>query len=174
VPQTSPVRPIARLASELSVTGVGQLALGLAVLAVALSSSDIEPARAVVPFVVTFVALGGLSIYQSRWLRSAPTPPADPAARVEEPSLTTRRSLIGLIPAVIAVAVATLVGPGLGVVLGGVVAGVGAIDLRNRAWVRERESAIGGELYRELGGSPFSSGKRPLYTLPRNDSTLAT
>jgi len=174
VPQTSPVRPIARLASELSVTGVGQLALGLAVLAVALSSSDIEPARAVVPFVVTFVALGGLSIYQSRWLKAAATPPADPEARVEEPSLTTRRSLIGLLPAIIAIAVATLVGPGLGVVLGGVVAGVGVIDLRNRAWVREREGQLRGELYRELGGSPFSSGKRPLYTLPRIDSTLAT
>ena len=174
MPQTTPVRPIARLTSELSVTGVGQFALGLAVLAVALTSSDIEPARALVPFVVTFAALSGLSLYQSRWLKGADAPPADPRARVEEPALTTRRSLVGLIPAVIAVAAATLIGPGLGVVLGGVVAGVGVIDLRNRAWVRTRESQLRGELYRELGGSPFSSGKRPLYTLPRNDSTLAT
>ena len=174
MPDATPVRPVARLVTELSVTGVGQLALGLAVLAVALSATDIEPARALVPFAVTFAVLSGLSVYQSRWMRDAPTPPADPEARVEEPSLTTRRSLVGLAPAILAVAVGTLVGPGLGVVLGGVVAGVGVIDLRNRARVREREQETGTEIYRELGGSPFSTGRRPLYTRPRNASTLAT
>ena len=36
----------------------------------------------------------------------------------------------------------------------------------------ERETGLA--LYRELGPSPFSSGRRPLYTRPRNDITLAT
>ena len=71
--------PIARLASELSVTGVGQFALGFAVLAVALTSSDIEPARAVVPFVVTFVAAQRpehlpVALAQGRGRRRRPIP----------------------------------------------------------------------------------------------------
>ena len=174
MPEATPARPVARLVHELSVTGVGQLALGLAVLAVALSATDIEPARALVPFAITFAVMSGLSLYQSRWMRDAPMPPANPDARVEEPSLRTRRSLVGLAPALLGVAVGTLIGPGLGVVLGGVVAGVGVIDLRNRAWAREREHEMGAEIQRELGGSPFSTGRRPLYTRPRNASTLAT
>jgi hypothetical protein len=127
-----------------------------------------------VPFAVVFVVMCGLSLYQSRWMRRAETPPVDPAARLEEPSLTTRRSLVGLIPAFAAIAVGTIVGPGLGVILGAVVAAVGLVDLRNRAWAQGREREVGGDLLRELGRSPFSPGRRPLYTRPRNASTLAT
>jgi hypothetical protein len=59
-------------------------------------------------------------------------------------------------------------------VLGGVVAAVGAVDLANRSWVQGQERRTGLAIYRELGRSPFSSGRRPLYTRPRNDITLAT
>ena len=50
--------------------------------------------------------------------------------------------------------------------MGGVVAAVGAVDIRNFRWVRDRERAEGDELFRELGGSPFAGGKRALYTRP--------
>jgi hypothetical protein len=174
VPAATPVTPVARLARELGVTGVGQLAVGLAVLTVGLTTADIDPARVLVPFAVVFLVVAGLSVFQSRWMRDAPTPPADPAATVEEPSDTTRRSLIGILPAILAVAVCSIVAPGLGVIVGGVVAAVGLIDLRNRAWAQAREREEGAELVRELGRSPFASGRRPLYTLPRKASTLRT
>ena len=174
VPATTPVTPVARLVTELSVTGVGQLALGLAVLAVGLTAADIDPVRILVPFAVVFVVMCGLSLYQSRWLRDAPTPPVDPGARVEEPSDTTRRSLVAILPAIIAVAVCTIIAPGLGVIVGGVVAAVGLIDLRNRAWVQDREREAGADFLRELGRSPFTTGRRRLYTRPRKASTLRT
>jgi hypothetical protein len=174
VPAATPVPPVARLVQELGVTGAGQLAVGLAVLAVGLTSADLEPARALVPFAVVFLVVAGLSALQSRWMREAPTPPVDPAATLEEPSHTTRRSVIGMLPAIAAVAVCAVVAPGLGVVVGGVVAAVGLIDLRNRAWARRREREEGAELVRELGRSPFATGRRPLYTRPRKASTLRT
>ena len=174
MPATTPVTPVARLVTELSVTGVGQLALGLAVLAVGLTSADIDPARVLVPFAVVFLVMCGLSVYQSRWLRQAPAPPVDPAARLEEPSDTTRRSIVGILPAIVAVSVCTIIAPALGVIVAGVVAAVGVIDLRNRAWAQDREREEGSELLRELGRSPFATGKRPLYTRPRKASTLRT
>ena len=174
MPATTPVTPVARLVTELSVTGVGQLALGLAVLAVGLTAADIEPARVLVPFAVVFLVMCGLSVYQTRWLRQAPAPPVDPDARLEEPSDTTRRSIIGILPAIVAVSVCTIIAPTLGVIVAGVVAAVGVIDLRNRAWAQDREREEGSELLRELGRSPFATGKRPLYTRPRKASTLRT
>jgi hypothetical protein len=174
VPATTPVTPVARLVTELSVTGVGQLALGLAVLAVGLTAADIDPVRVVVPFAIVFLVMCGLSVYQSRWLRDAPTPPVDPDARIEEPSDTTRRSLVAILPAIIAVAACTVIAPGLGVIVGGLVAAVGVVDLRNRAWAQDREREAGAEILRQLGRSPFTSGRRPLYTRPRKASTLRT
>jgi hypothetical protein len=174
VPATTPVTPVARLVTELSVTGVGQLALGLAVLAVGLTAADIDPVRVVVPFAIVFLVMCGLSVYQSRWLRDAPTPPVDPDARIEEPSDTTRRSLVAILPAIIAVAACTVIAPGLGVIVGGLVAAVGVVDLRNRAWAQDREREAGAEILRQLGRSPFTSGRRPLYPRPRKASTLRT
>jgi hypothetical protein len=107
-------------------------------------------------------------------MREAPAPPVDPAATLEEPSHTTRRSVIGMVPAIAAVAVCSVIAPGLGVVVGGVVAAVGLVDLRNRAWAQRREREEGAELVRELGRSPFATGRRPLYTRPRKASTLRT
>jgi hypothetical protein len=166
VSATSPGRPIARLALELRITGSGLLALGVALLIVAAASGDVGPARLAVPFVVAFVAVGGFSLYNSRWLRAAPRPAPAAGVRIEEPRLTVRRMLISLILPLIAVGVAAALGPGLAVVMGGVVAGVGAVDMRNFRWLRERERAEGAEVFRELGGSPFAGGKRPLYTRP--------
>ncbi len=99
-------------------------------------------------------------------MRSAARPDAAQDARVEAPRLTVRRVLISLVLPLIAVGVAAALGPGLAVVMGGVVAGVGAGDIRNFRWVRERERDGGDVLFRELGGSPFAGGKRPLYTRP--------
>jgi hypothetical protein len=174
VPATTPVTPVARLVTELAVTGVGQLALGLAVLAAGLTAADIEPVRILVPFAIVFLVICGLSLYATRWLREAPTPPVDPAARVEEGSDTTRRSIVHIVPAIVALGVCTAVAPGVGVIVGGAVAAVGLIDLRNRAWAQEREQELGAELMRELGRSPFTTGRRPLYTRPRKASTLLT
>jgi ABC-type Fe3+ transport system permease subunit len=174
VPATTPVIPVARLVTELSITGVGQLALGLAVLAVGLTSTDVDPVRILVPFAVVFAVVCGLSLYQTRWLRQAPTPTVDPDARVEELSDTTRRSLVHIVPAIVAVAVCTIIAPAVGVIVGGVVAAVGLIDLRNRAWAQQRERDADAELMRELGRSPFTPGRRPLYTRPRKASTLRT
>ena len=153
---------------------MGQFALGLACLAAALSASDLAPVRAFVPFAVAFAVVGGLSLYGSRWMRTAPAPEADPQIAVEAPAITIRRSLVGLAVALLAVTVASIVGPGLSVVLGGVVAAAGAVDIRNYTWARAREATLGASLFREIGRSPFASGRRPLYTRPTSESTLAT
>jgi hypothetical protein len=171
---SQPVRPIARLATELRITGAGQLAVGLAGLVVSLLTTDVGPGRIVVPFAVAFLLVGALSMRASRWMREADTPAAAPDVRVESAGLTLRRCLVALIVPVIPVAAAVAIGGGLGAVLGGIVAAVGAIDLRSLGWVRGRERELGRGLYRELGPSPFSSGRRPLYTRPLNESTLAT
>jgi hypothetical protein len=168
------VRPIARLATELLASGVGQIAVGLGGLMAAVLLVDAPAARAIVPFVAAAAALGGVSLLTTRWLRGAEPGDADPRTRVETTGLTVRRTAVTLVLAAGAVAIAVLISPGLGAVFGGVVAGVGAVDLRNCAWVRRRERETGLAVYRELGPSPFSSGRRPLYTRPRNDITLAT
>jgi hypothetical protein len=168
------VRPIARLTTELLASGVGQLVIGLAGLLAGALATDAGPARAIVPFVVAFLVLGGVSLLTTRWLRDAEPGGADPGVRVETAGLTVRRTGVTLALAAAAVALLTLVSGGLGAVLGGVVAGIGAVDLANRAWVRRRERATGLAIYRELGASPFSGGRRPLYTRPRKDITLAT
>ncbi len=166
VTATSPGRPIARLLLELRVTGTGQAGLGLACLFVALAGTDIPRVRAILPFIVAFVAVGGFSLYNARWLQTADMTDAAPGVRVEERSLTIRRTLITLVLPLIAVGVVSVLSIGLAVVLGGIVAGVGAVDLRNFIWVRDREAADQVTIYRELGKSPFSSGKRPVYTRP--------
>ena len=174
MPATPPVTPVARLVTELGITGVVQLALGLGVLAAGVTPADVGTVQILVPFAVVFLAIAGLSIYQTRWMRDAPTPEVDPAARIEESSDTARRSLVHLLPALVAVVACMLIAPAVAVIVGGVVAAVGLIDLRNRAWAQEREREDGAEIMRALGRSPFTSGRRPLYTRPRKASTLRT
>jgi hypothetical protein len=167
------VRPIARLGTELLVSGVGQVVIGLLGLLAGLLLID-EPARALVAFAVAFVALAAVSAYTSRWMRAARPGDAAPDARVEPSSQTVRRTAVALALALVVTGIAAAIGGGLAAVLGGLVAGVGAVDLVNRGWLLSRERETGLALYRELGRSPFSSGRRPLYTRPRNDITLAT
>lgn len=146
------------------VSGVGQVVIGAAGLVAGLLLSD-SAGRAIVPFVVAFLVVGGVSLMTSRWLRHAVLPDADPATRVETRGLTLRRTSVALVLGALTVAVAAVIGGGLAAVLGGVVAGVGAVDLANRAWVQAQERGAGLAIYRELGRSPFSSGKRPLYVI---------
>jgi hypothetical protein len=167
------VRPIARLGTELLVSGVGQVVIGVCGLIAGLLLAD-SAGRALVPWIVATLALAGMSVLTTRWLRAAEPGDASAAASVETTALTVRRTSVSLALGAAAVVVAAVLGGALAAVFGGVVAGVGAVDLVNRAWVMRRERETGLALYRELGPSPFSSGRRPLYTRPRNDITLAT
>ncbi|HEX2503583.1 MAG TPA: hypothetical protein VHK00_06540 [Miltoncostaeaceae bacterium] len=167
------MRPIARLGTELLVSGVGQVVIGVCGLIAGLLLAD-SAGRALVPWIVATLALAGMSVLTTRWLRAAEPGDASAAASVETTALTVRRTSVSLALGAAAVVVAAVLGGALAAVFGGVVAGVGAVDLVNRAWVMRRERETGLALYRELGPSPFSSGRRPLYTRPRNDITLAT
>ena len=167
------MRPIARLGTELLVSGVGQVVIGLLGLLAGLLLID-EPVRALVAFAVAFVALAAVSCVHVA-LDAGRTPGRRRPGRAVEPSSqTVRRTAVALALALVVTGIAAAIGGGLAAVLGGLVAGVGAVDLVNRAWVLGRERETGLALYRELGRSPFSSGRRPLYTRPRNDITLAT
>ncbi len=166
--------PVARLAVELRTTAVGQLAIGLAGLAVAVSAEDDSPARVVVPFAVVLALIGALSWVATRWVRGPEPPPLPGGTPVEPARQTLRRSVVGLALALVAVAAACALAPELGAVLGGVVAAAGLIDAVNLRVVRARQARTGDEVLRRLGASPFASGRRPLYTLPTNDRTLAT
>ncbi|MEQ9093382.1 MAG: hypothetical protein RLN63_04695, partial [Miltoncostaeaceae bacterium] len=59
-------------------------------------------------------------------------------------------------------------------IVAGVLTGTALGEMRARALAGRRETADGGELVRELGPHPFAGPRRPLYTRPRSDSTLAT
>ncbi len=166
-------RPIARLATELRFTGLGQIAIGVGGVVAALIAADESAVRLMVPFVIVVVLIGGLSIYNTAWLRKDAPAGRGEGSRVETTSGTYRRSAVGLVLALLAVALVGAFGPSLAAILGGVVAAVGLVDLYNDRWVRAREASTGEALFRELGRSPFSPGRRPLYTRPLNDSTLA-
>ncbi|MGD9571048.1 MAG: hypothetical protein AB7V62_04080 [Thermoleophilia bacterium] len=166
-------RPIARLATELRFTGLGQIAIGLGGVVAALIAADESAARLLVPFAIVVLLIGGLSIYNTAWLRRDAPAGEAAGARIETTSDTYRRSAVGLVLALVAVALVGAFGPSLAAILGGVVGAVGLVDLYNDRWVRAREKTTGEALYRELGRSPFSPGRRPLYTRPLKDSTLA-
>jgi len=174
VPDPSPARPIARLITELRFSGLGQFALGLACLVVALTGSDLAPVRALVPFVVAFAAMAAFSAYGSRWMRTAQMPSAPDGVRVEDEAATVRRSLVKVAVALVLVALAVSLGPAFAAVFGGLLAGAGAVELRDYTWLKERERALGREIHRELGRFPLGGGKRALYTRPMSASTLAT
>ena len=61
----------------------------------------------------------------------------------------------------------------LGAVIGGAFAGIGAVDLATQRWAAATRAA-GTIVYRELGASPFSGGRRRIYTRPTADITDAT
>ncbi len=172
--ETSPARPIARLTTELRVSGLGQFALGLSCLVVALTASDLSAIRAIVPFAVAALVMGALSLYGSRWLRLVELLAAPSDAAVEASLTTTRRSLAKVAVALVLVALAVSLGPAFAAVFGGMLCAVGAVQLRDYGWLRDRERALGREIHRELGRFGLGAGGRALYTRPTSESTLAT
>jgi hypothetical protein len=155
------LRPIARLATELRTSGAGHVVIGLAGLLAALAIGDLSLVQALVPFVVVVVLVGGISVWSTRWLRNPDLPKPEGGGAVEPANETVRRTMVMLVlPLVFMVVVVAIVA------LAGVVAGVGAVDLWNFNWVRAREHAMRRGIYRELGPSTFTSGRRPLYTRP--------
>ena len=152
MPVSQPLRPIARLATELRTSGAGQVVIGLAGLLAALLIGDLSVAQALVPFVVVVVLVGGISVWSTRWMRNPGLPKPEGGGAI-------------VLPLVFMIVVVAIVPPAA-VALAGVVAGVGAVDLWNFNWVRAREHAMRRGIYRELGPSTFTSGRRPLYTRP--------
>lgn len=159
------MRPIARLETELRMSGIGQSVAGVVALVIALAVGDEGVARVLVPFAAAAVLLAALSAWSTRWLRAPAIPEAGGQA-VEPSGETVRRSLVILALPVVVLAILVGIAAPVAAVLGGVLVGAGAVDLRNLAWVRERERALGRGIYRELGRSPFAGGRRPLYTRP--------
>ena len=162
---SQPLRPIARLATELRTSGAGHVVIGLAGLLLALAIGDLS-AQSLVPFAVVLVLVGGISLWSTRWLRNPELPEAWGGGVVEPARETVRRTLVVLVLPLVFMAVVVALVPAGAVALAGVVVGVGAVDLRNLAWVRAREREVGRGIYRELGPSTFTSGRRPLYTRP--------
>lgn len=124
-----------------------------------------SPVRAILPFLVAALALGGVQAFIGhRWYRTeaerAEDP--DPGATIEVPGDTMRRTAVKLTLPLGLLALMLLVRPVLGAIIGGVWAGIGAVDLLTSRWAEEREAA-GTPVFRELGNSPFSGGRRPLY-----------
>ena len=171
---TSPARPIPRLVTELKFSGLGQFALGLACLVVALTGSDLDPARALVPFIVAFLAMGAFSAYGARWMRIADLRPVPADAIVEDYATTVRRSLLKIVIALVLVGLAVSLGPAFGAVFGGLLAAAGAVELRDYTWLKAREEAEGVAIHRELRRVSLAGGGRALYTRPLSASTLAT
>jgi hypothetical protein len=160
------LRPIARLATELRTSGAGQVVIGLAGLLAALVIGDLSVAQALVPFVVVVVLVGGISVWSTRWLRNPDLPKPGGGGAIEPASETVRRTMVMLVLPLVFVVVVVAIVPPAAVALAGVVAGVGAVDLWNFNSVRAREHAMRRGIYRELGPSTFTGGRRPLYTRP--------
>ena len=80
---SQPLRPIARLATELRTSGAGQVVIGLAGLLAALAIGDLSLVQALVPFVVVVVLVGGISVWSTRWLRNPDLPKPEGGGAVE-------------------------------------------------------------------------------------------
>jgi len=168
------MQPIAQVQRELRVDGIGQLAIGVFGLAAALAIG-VSPERALLPFAVAGLAMAGVQFaIMNRWLRreiDSAGPPAT-GAPLEPSKLTMRRSLIKL--ALFFGVLVLMVPFGLSGVFGGVVVGIGAIDFATSVWLGRQEQDRGVTVYREVGASPFSGGRRTIYTRPTSASTLET
>lgn len=159
------MRPLASLASELRVSGIGLPLIGVAGLIGGVLTSD-DAARAIVPFVLVAVLLGAVQYALGfRWYRSAiAAAPAAPTGAEREPEAQTpTRVSRTLLVYVVLIAGAILTGRGLGAVIGGVVFGVGIVDLYTWRWLVQRQRAGAPIAYREISKSLFASGRRPLY-----------
>lgn len=170
------MRPIARLTTELAASGLGQMLVGVFGLVIAFLDGA-DAAEALIPFaafaaaLVLFQAISGLRFVQ-QGAQSAGVPAPD--ATVERPTGTVRRVAVSLGLPIIAVILVSLVDAELTAWVAGVPFGVGLVDLGTAGWVVRREQRTESRLYRELGRSPFASGRRPIYTVPRSAMTLDT
>lgn len=170
-------RPAASLRTELVVSGALAAGIGVAGL-IASIVAGVDPVRALVVFVVAGLVLGLLQhLVGGRWIRAtaASAPPLPAEAATEPSGRTVRRLLItqGLTFLVVIVAL-FLLRDAFGATFGGVLAGIGAANLVAARWLGEREDEARATVMREAVTSPFAGARRPLYTLPRSDSTLAT
>lgn len=162
------MRPIAALHTELRITALVLLVTGAAGLAGAIAR-ELGVVEALVAALVIAVLVAAVhALVNHRWLRAQArsAPRAGEGVRVEERRLTVRRTLVGLAPAVVLIAGAVGLAPGVAAPLCGMLLGFGAVDLAGALWAERRRRETGDTLYRELGGSPFAGVRRPLYTRP--------
>jgi uncharacterized membrane-anchored protein len=171
------VRPIASLHAELLSSGAALVVVGLAGVVAALIAG-LSPVRGLIVFAVAAVVVGlAQHFVGGRWMRSASAdaPPPSSGTRIEPRRRTIIRTLVlqGIVY-VLLVAILFLLRPALGATIGGVLVGVGVANLLAVRWVGARDARTGSVLMREVASSPIGGGRRPLYTLPRRDATLAT
>jgi hypothetical protein len=160
------VRPIARLDVELRASALLALCIAAAGLFGAIGRGT-EAGRAIVGFAVAAILFGIVSHVATRFLRTGERlPRAAEGVLIEHPAQTMRRTIVGMALPMLAVIVLLAVSGGTGAVFGGVLAGIGVIDLANLAALRRRQAAGREVVFRELGGSPLAGGRRPLYTRP--------
>lgn len=160
------MRPIARLDVELRASALLALSIAAAGLIGALGRGT-EPGRAIVGFAVAALVVGAVSHVGTRFLRSGERfPRAADGVLIEHPAQTMRRTIVAMALPTLAVIILLALSGGIGAVFGGVLAGIGIIDLANLAALRRRQEAGREVVFRELGGSPFAGGRRPLYTRP--------
>ncbi len=159
------MRALASLSSELQVTGVALPAIGLAGVVGGAATSD-TIVRAVLPFMFVAVLLAAVQFFVGfRWYqRTIAAAPAAPEESDYELSADTRtRVLKTLVIYVVLVGGALLTGRGLGAVIGGVVFGVGVVDLYTSRWLDQRATNGAAPIFRETSKGLFASGRRPLY-----------
>jgi hypothetical protein len=171
------VTPLVRVLDDLRTNAIANLAIGdIGLLAAAIRSD--HPGRAVVLFAIVNVVLaviwGGFGP-ASRLRREAPRASTPPEWHsIEPPNVTRRRVLVGLAPVVLVLAVVIVVAPESAAVLAGVPAGIGAGELWLLGWARRYQDDNSEELLRDVPASPFTGGKRTVYTRPMNEATDAT
>jgi hypothetical protein len=172
----TPMRPIARLRTELLASGLGQMLVGAFGLAIAfLDGADARDA--LVPFAAFAAALALFQLFSGfRFVQQGAAEAGAPAGdvTVERPTDTVRRTAVSLGLPTIAVVLVGLVDGELTAWVAGVPFGVGVVDVATAGWVGRREKTTEERLYRELGRSPFASGRRRIYTVPRSAMTLDT
>jgi hypothetical protein len=159
------MRALASLSSELQVTGVALPAIGLVGLVGGAATAD-TVVRAVVPFVLVAALLAAVQFFVGfRWYQRtiAAAAPAPEGSDYEPPADTRTRVLKTLVIYVVLVGGAILTGRGLGAVIGGVVFGVGVIDLYTSRWLMRRDASEAQPVFRETSKGLFASGRRPLY-----------
>jgi hypothetical protein len=166
---------LARLRTELVVTGTGQVIMGVGGVAGALARG-VHVGRALVPFAIGLLIALGVTAASFGTIRkaaeSAPAAPVD--AEIEDGDRTARRLSLPLLVVAGAVAISVGIAGALGALVGGVAAGIGIVELVAARWSVRYASRQGVELLREARVFLLATARRPIYTRPTSASTLAT